>query len=99
MSLFMKNARKHLNFEMIAISIYPRHLRINQVDASSWIELVKVKSHILNAPHFEKKNCLGGSEQSRHKLGCKITEDGQKLEISDLERRGIVLSIKQKQRC
>ena len=33
------------------------------------------------------------SEQVRHKSGCTITEAGWKLEISDLKRRGSVLSV------
>ena len=32
------------------------------------------------------------SEQVGNKLGCRGTEDSEKLEISDLRRRGIVLS-------
>ena len=32
------------------------------------------------------------SDQVRQKPGCSATEDGLRLEISDLERRGIVLS-------
>ena len=45
----------------------------------------------------EKTNNLG-SNQVRHKLGCTITEEGKKLEISDLRRNGYVLSVKRKQR-
>ena len=37
-------------------------------------------------------------EQVRHKPVRTSTEDGSKLEISDLRRRGSVLSIKRKQR-
>ena len=33
------------------------------------------------------------SEQVRHKPGCTGTEDGQRLEILDLESRGIVRAI------
>ena len=33
------------------------------------------------------------SEQVQHKSGCTPTEDGQRLEISDLGSRGIVLSM------
>ena len=33
------------------------------------------------------------SDQVRHKPGCTTTEDGKRLEISDLGSRGIVLSI------
>ena len=32
------------------------------------------------------------SDQVQHKPGCTITEDGKRLEISDLASRGIVLS-------
>ena len=32
-------------------------------------------------------------------MGCTATEDGQRLEILDLERRGKVLSLWPKQRC
>ena len=43
-------------------------------------------------PVREKTNSLG-SDQVRHKPGCTVTEDGQRMEILDLERRGIVLSV------
>ena len=40
-----------------------------------------------------EKPVSGVSVQVRHKPGCTTTEDDLKLKISDLERRGIVLSI------
>ena len=40
-------------------------------------------------PVREKTNNLG-CDQVRHKPGCTITEEVQRLEISDLRRRGIV---------
>ena len=40
----------------------------------------------------EKTNNLG-SNQVQHKPGCAVTEDGYRLEILDLESRGIVLSL------
>ena len=40
-----------------------------------------------------KKPVFGVSDQVRHKPGCTTTEDGWRLEISDLGSRGIVLSI------
>ena len=43
-------------------------------------------------PRHEKTNILV-SDQVRHKPGCTATEDGKRLEISDLGRRGIVLSM------
>ena len=42
--------------------------------------------------HHEKTNALV-SDLVRHKPGCTATEDGLRLEILDLERRGIVLSM------
>ena len=42
-------------------------------------------------PRHEKTNILV-SDLVRHKPGCTATEDGLRLEISDLESRGIVLS-------
>ena len=43
--------------------------------------------------HVMRKRVLGASDQVRHKPGCTAKEDGQRLEISDLGRRGIVLSM------
>ena len=40
-----------------------------------------------------EKTVLGVSDQAPHKPGCTTTQDGLKLEISDLESRGIVLSV------
>ena len=51
---------------------------------------------VLYEPVREKINNLG-SDQVPLKPACKVTEAGWKLEISDL-RRGIVLSMKRKQR-
>ena len=43
-------------------------------------------------PRHEKTNVLV-SDLVRHNLGCTATEDGYRLEITDLESRGIVLSM------
>ena len=40
----------------------------------------------------EKTNDLG-SDQVQHKPRCIVTDDGLRLEILDLESRGIVLSV------
>ena len=40
-----------------------------------------------------RKPVFGVSDQVPHKPGCTATEDEYWLEISDLERRGIVLSV------
>ena len=45
----------------------------------------------VNEPHHEKTN-VQVSDQVQHKPGCTATEDGYRLEIWDLESRGIVLS-------
>ena len=43
-------------------------------------------------PVLEKTNNLR-SDQVRHKPGCTVTEHGSRLEISDLSRRGTLLSV------
>ena len=40
-----------------------------------------------------RKPVFGVSNQVSHKSVCPATEDGLKLEISDLESRGIVVSV------
>ena len=46
----------------------------------------------VNEPHHEKTKVLV-SDLVRHKPGCTATEDGWRLDISDLENGGIVLSM------
>ena len=45
-----------------------------------------------------RKPGFGVSDQVGHKPDCKSTEDGYRVEIWDLGSRGIVLSVKRKQR-
>ena len=52
---------------------------------------LNVVFYIKYEPHHEKTNNVV-FEQVQHKPSCTCTEDGCKLEISDLRRRGIVLS-------
>ena len=40
-----------------------------------------------------RKQVFEVSDQVPHKPGCAVTEDGLRLEISDLESSGIVLSM------
>ena len=51
------------------------------------LEIIKT-----NEPRHGKTNVLV-SDLIRHKPGCTTTEDGQMLGISDLENRGIILSM------
>ena len=51
----------------------------------------KVQGLLSFEPRREKTNILV-SDLVPHKPGCTVTEDGQRLEISDLESRGIILS-------
>ena len=44
-----------------------------------------------------RKPVFGVSDQVRHKPGCTATEDGYRLEILVLDRRGIALSVWRKQ--
>ena len=43
-----------------------------------------------------RKPLFGACDQVPHKPGCTATEDGYRLEITDLESKGIVLSMKRK---
>ena len=63
------------------------HIRIHH---STTLTALKVRQ-IKYEPRSEK-TCLGISDQDPHKPGCTATEDCKRLEISDLGRRGIVLS-------
>ena len=45
-----------------------------------------------------RKLVFGGSYQVQHKPTCTATENGWRLEIWDLDSRGIVLSMLRKQR-
>ena len=56
--------------------------------------------------NYERKNELNHdktnnvvSEQVLYKMSCTSTEDGYRVQILNLERRGIVLSVWRKQRC
>ena len=40
-----------------------------------------------------RKPGFGVSDHVQHKPGCAVTEDGVRLEISDVASRGIVLSM------
>ena len=51
------------------------------------------KVFIIKMSLVVRKPVFGVSHQVRHKPGCTTTEDGWTLEISDLGRRGIVLSV------
>ena len=53
---------------------------------------VGVMTNLISEPRREKTNVLV-SDMVRHKPGCTATEDSWKLEISDLGRRGIALSM------
>ena len=67
-------------------SAYSREMKIK-------LNLFDLKFYLaLFEPRHEKTNVLV-SDQVRHKPGCTATEDGQRLEILDLESKGIVLSM------
>ena len=51
-----------------------------------------LQGRVLMSPVM-RKPVFGVSEQIRHKPGCTATENSKRLEILDLERRGIVPSV------
>ena len=68
-----------------------------QVHVVTRYQLLMLVGQLSFEPRHEKTNILV-SELVRHKPCCTATEDGKRLEISDLESRGIVLAMKRKQR-
>ena len=42
---------------------------------------------------MREKTNNSGSDQVRHKPGCTVTEDGERVDILHLESRGIILSV------
>ena len=51
-----------------------------------------------NANPYEPRCEKTGFRGFRHKPGCTALEDSERIDISDLESRGIVLSMWRKQR-
>ena len=60
---------------------------VNNVVSSITPKQVRQSLAVTRKPDF------GVSDQVQHKLFCAATEDGFKLETSDLKRRGIVLAV------
>ena len=60
------------------------------------LEMSGMYKHTVFTYHYlslvVRKPVFRVSDQVRHKPGCTATEDGKRLEISDLGSRGIVLS-------
>ena len=53
----------------------------------------RLLDNVLHMSRVMRKPTFWFCDLVRHKLGCKTKEDGLRLEISDLESRGIVLSM------
>ena len=54
---------------------------------------ILVQTYQVYMSRIVKKSVFGVLDQVPHKPGCAATEDGERLEISDLGSRGIVLSV------
>ena len=69
------------------------HVNMPKLSNISRIGLgLTISMSFINEPRQEKNNNLG-SDQFQHKTARTVTEAGWMLKISDLRRRGIVLSI------
>ena len=62
------------------------------VDCTIHVSLCRTVSISVYELHHKKTVC-GVSNHVRHNPGCTAKEDGLRLKISDLERRGTVLSM------
>ena len=63
--------------------------------ANGWLCYATYHAHLEPVPE-KTNNC---SDQVQHKPACTVTEDGTRLEILDLESRGIVLDKGSDQLC
>ena len=70
------------------ISVCPSYLVLKYMGCNYFIELGY--SHLSRKV---RKPVFGVSDHVRHKPVCAATADGYKLDMSDLRRRGIVLSV------
>ena len=75
------------SYGLSVIVVCVRFVTLTEFNISLKVHLAANESHDARRPVFE------GSDKVRHKPACLVTEDRQKLEISDLRRRGIVLSV------
>ena len=68
---------------------------MNGVLASDSADPIELQSENIqdNMSRVARKPVFGVFDQVQHKLSCTATEYGKRLEISDLENRGIVLSM------
>ena len=82
-------ARKGCHFYLDYISI----LYLSAAQNSKKIIKLSVKHFQNEMSLVLRKPVFGVSDQVRHKPGCTATEDGQRLEISDIGSRGTVLSV------
>ena len=71
------------------------HLYIVQL--STYSKPIFVKYHNILETRHKKNRFSRGSDMDQYKRGFTATGDGRKLEISDLESRGIMLSVERKQ--
>ena len=79
-----------INFVILAAGFVGIH--IFPIKMSS-IKTEKQSPVSYNTSLVLRKPVFGVFDQVRHKPGCTATEDGKRLEISDLGSRGIVLSV------
>ena len=84
-----------MKFQML-INAGIAKINLNFRSRSHTLVIYFIIPHIYEPPRGKTNNVV--SHQVRHKLACTSTEKSYKLEISDLSRRGIVLSELRKQR-
>ena len=63
------------------------------ISGSRSIDVCSSENYIFYMSLVVRKPVFGVFDQVLHKPGCTTTEDALRLEISDLESRGIVLSV------
>ena len=82
-----KRDAKKVYFSCVAQIIVDTHKSLKEA-----VLRVTLNKSQKNMSRDVRKPVFGVSDQVRDKLGCAATKDSWRLEISDLGRRGIVLS-------
>ena len=89
----VQSRRKTLSY-LITLINYMHHMSLVYVHVFLFHSIHNC--HVIHLSLVVRKPVFRVSDQVRHKPVCAATEDGLRLQISDLGSRGIVLSVERK---
>ena len=92
-SLEIQMDTENLRGKKNRLEIFDVYLSLYKLSDFCILGVMSRRPPVLHMSLVVRKPVFGVSDQVRYKSGCTATEDGQRLEISDLGSRGIVLSV------